>query len=210
MIDNGSLLWWKTSRFRKTSIDDTDEMRNSRILRTAAFLSIIGMFIISWASVVGAEEPSEPQVKAAFVYNFTKFVQWPNHILPPGEPQLSLCVLGNDHLADTLDSLKGKTTSGRQLSVRRIAGPEDAGRCHIVYIGRSERDQARNILKGMKSGILTIGDMPQFASSGGIINFVIVESRVSFEVNVDAAEKAGLRISSQLLKLAQIVKEGGR
>jgi hypothetical protein len=179
-------------------------------LRAAVFLSIAGIFIMVWASIVVAEEPSEPQVKAAFVYNFTKFVQWPNHILPPGEPQLSLCVFGSDPLADALESLKGKSASGRQLSVRRITGVEDAGRCQIVYVGRSERDQARNILKGIKAGILTIGDMNQFTSSGGIINFVIVENRVSFEINIDAAERSGLKISSQLLKLAKIVKDGSR
>jgi hypothetical protein len=94
--------------------------------------------------------------------------------------------------------------------VRRITGVEDAGRCQIVYVGRSERDQARNILKGIKAGILTIGDMNQFTSSGGIINFVIVENRVSFEINIDAAERSGLKISSQLLKLAKIVKDGSR
>ena len=188
----------------------TGHMIYLRNLRAAAFLLIAGIFIMAWASVVMAEEPSESQVKAAFVYNFPKFIQWPNSTLPSGESKMTLCILGDDPLVDSLESLTGKIISGRQLSVRRIKGPDDASRCQIVYIGKSERDQTRNILKGMKEGVLTIGEMNHFASLGGIINFVIVENKVSFEINIDAAERAGLKISSQLLKLAKIVKDGSR
>ena len=185
-------------------------MTSLRNLQAAAFLSIAGILFMGWASIVVAEESAESQVKAAFVYNFTKFIQWPIRTLPPGEPKVSLCVLGDDPLGDSLESLTGKTTSGRQLSVRRIPRVEDSGHCQIVYICKSERDQARNILKGIKEGILTIGEMSHFTSSGGIINLLIVENRISFEINVDAAERAGLKINSQLLKLAKIVKEGSR
>jgi hypothetical protein len=189
---------------------ETDHMTYLRNLRAAVFLSIAGILLTAWAPIVLAEEPNESQVKAAFVYNFTKFIQWPSRTLPPGESKISLCALGEDPLGDILESLTGKITSGRQLSVRRITGVEDAGRCQIVYIGRSEREQVRNILKGIKEGVLTIGEMNHFASFGGIINFVIVENRVTFEINTDAAERAGLKISSQLLKLAKIVKDGSR
>lgn len=181
-----------------------------RRLRATVLFSMAGILLMAWVPIVFAQESDESKVKAAFVYNFTKFIQWPNSTLPPGETRMSLCILGEDHLGDALELLTGKTVSGRTLSVRRIKGPDDAGRCQILYIGRSERDQARNILKGMKEGILTIGEMNQFASSGGIINFGITESRVSFEINIDAAERAGLKISSQLLKLAKIVRDGGK
>jgi len=185
-------------------------MKCFRNLRTAVFFSFAGMLLMVWVSIVFAQEADESKVKAAFVYNFTKFIQWPNSTLPPGETKMSLCVLGNDHLGDALESLTGKIVSGRQLSVKRIKGPDDAGRCQILYICGSESNNARNILKGMKEGILTIGEMNQFASFGGIINFSVTENRVSFEINTDAAERAGLKISSQLLKLAKIVRDGSR
>jgi len=174
------------------------------------FISICGAFAGPGASVAAPGEPTEFQVKAAFVYNFVKFVQWPRDSFPAtGDAPISICVLGQDHLGDALESLKGLTAYGRNLSVRRIAGQAEVDRCQVLYLCKSERDAMPQILKGMRAGVLTIGDMKSFASAGGIINFVIAGNRVSFEINVDAAEKARLKISSQILKLAKIVKEGG-
>ncbi len=155
-------------------------------------------------------ETTEFQVKAAFVYNFVKFVQWPRDAFPAtGDSPISICVLGQDPLGEALESLKGLTAYGKSLSVRRIAGQGEIDRCQVLYLCKSERGAMANILKGTKAGVLTIGDMKSFASAGGIINFVIVDNRVSFEINVEAAERARLKISSQILKLAKIVKEGG-
>ncbi len=183
--------------------------------RLAGFGAIILIFICGafagpGASIAGSAETTEFQVKAAFVYNFVKFVQWPHDSFPAtGDAPISICVLGQDPLGDALESLKGLTAYGRNLSVRRIAGQGEADRCQVLYLCRSEREAMGNLLKGMKAGVLTIGDMKSFASAGGIINFVIVDNRVSFEINVDAAERAKLKISSQILKLAKIVKERG-
>jgi hypothetical protein len=94
--------------------------------------------------------------------------------------------------------------------VQRIAKVEDASRCQIVYVSKSEQDKAKNILKEIKEGVLTIGEINHFASSGGIINLVISKNRVSFEINTDASERAKLKISSHLLKLAKIVKDDAR
>jgi hypothetical protein len=194
---------------------DTEEDRRDFVKRLTAFgaivlISVCVAFAGPGASSAGSVETSEFQVKAAFVYNFVKFVQWPRDSFPAtGDVPISICVLGQDPLGDALESLKGLTAYGRNISVRRIAGQAEIDRCQVLYICKSERDAIVNILKGMKAGVLTIGDMRSFASTGGIINFVIVDNRVSFEINVDAAEKARLRISSQILKLAKIVKEGG-
>jgi hypothetical protein len=185
-------------------------MMHPRNLWIAVLLLVAAIIPAARTPIAVAEESNESQVKAAFVYNFTQFVQWPNHSLTYGEPKMSLCALGDDPLANTLDLLRGKNTSGGPLSVMRITRVEDAGQCQILYIGKSERDQARNILKGIGAGVLTIGEMDHFASSGGIINFVIVGNRVSFEINTDAAERARLKISSHLLKLAKIVKDDSK
>ena len=149
---------------------------------------------------------TEFQVKAAFVYNFIKFVQWPPESFVTASSPISVCVFGRDPLEEALYSLEGKSAQGRGLLARRISGLAEADRCQVLFLGRSERESVRNILKGVKVGVLTVGDMQSFAASGGMINFVMVENRVSFEINVEAAEKARLKISSQLLRLARIVK----
>jgi hypothetical protein len=173
-------------------------------------ICICGVCAGPGAPISGSAETTEFQVKAAFVYNFVKFVQWPHDSFPAaGDAPISVCVLGQDPLGDALESLKGLTAYGRNLSVRRIAGQTEVDRCQVLYLCKSERDVMANVLKGTKGSVLTIGDMKSFATTGGIINFVIVDNRVSFEINVDAAERARLKISSQILKLAKIVKEGG-
>jgi hypothetical protein len=195
----------------KEPSDEAHCMMHFRNLQAAAFLAIASIILLMiWPSIVMAEEPNESQIKTAFIYNFTQFIQWPNRVPTSGEAKMSLCILGDDPLANTLELLKGKATSGGPLSVIRIAKVEDAGRCQIVYVGKSEKDQMKNILKDVRAGVLTIGEMNHFASSGGAINLVVAGNRVSFEINTDATERAGLKISSHLLKLAKIVKDDAR
>jgi len=157
------------------------------------------------ATRVESLESDASQVKTAFVYNFIKFVQWPPEILPPEEHRITLCLLGNDSLADAVELLTGKTANGKLLFVKRITSSEDASACQVLYLAKSEENKMGNILKSMKGGVLTIGDMKNFASFGGTINFVQAKNRISFEINLDAATAAGIRISSQLLRLATIV-----
>jgi len=155
-----------------------------------------------------ASDPSE--VKAAFVYNFIKFVSWPSETWPPDASGIALCVMGNDPLGSALHSLSGKTANGKMLTVKRVTRREETSDCQILYICRSEAKEMREILRREKTGVLTIGDMKHFASSGGIINFVLTDNRVSFEINTDAATAGGIRISSQLLRLATIVRKDSR
>jgi hypothetical protein len=183
------------------------------VKRVTAFRAIV-LFVFCailagpGTSLNASAETTEFQVKAAFVYNFIKFVQWPPESFVTTSSPISICVFGRDPLEEALYSLEGKSAQGRGLSVRRISGLGEADRCQVLYLGRSEREMVGNILKGLKVGMLTIGDMQPFADSGGMINFVMVDNRVSFEINVEAAEKARLKISSQLLRLARIVKAG--
>lgn len=171
----------------------------------------IGIMMGPGVSLAVSPGPAESEVKAAFVFNFIKFVEWPRGTFPPGEKPLTLCVLGQDPLGEALGSLEGKTAQSRKIEVRRVSTPGDAEGCQVLYVCRSEAEQMTVILRRMKPGVLTIGDMRYFASSGGIINLILLDNRISFEISVDAAEKAGLKISSQLLKLAQVVRsQGGR
>jgi len=184
------------------------ERMSFRIL-LLAFLSVMLQSRLN-AIPVQAAGPDPSLVKAAFAYNFIKFVSWPPETLPPEATGITLCVLGNDPLGNALESLSGKTVNGKLLTVKRMKNREEASDCHILYICKSESKQVKDILRSTRGGVLTIGDMKHFASVGGIINFIFVDSRISFEINTDAAATGGIRISSQLLRLAKIVRNGNR
>jgi hypothetical protein len=154
---------------------------------------------------------SEYQVKAAFLYTFTKFVDWPEE--PSGEVQANsaICVIGDDPFGEYLDTLvQGKQLNGRPIIVKRMKRGESGRSCRIVFISSSEKGHLRPILDSLRgSSALTVGDMENFARSGGMVNLVVEGKHVQFEINVDAAKRAGLTISSKLLGLAKIVHGDG-
>jgi len=151
---------------------------------------------------------SEYRVKAAFVYNFAKFIDWPAEAFPNGRAPLALCILGKDPFGVALETIKGKTVKDRKLVIQHLARIEDLERCHILFISASEEKHLERILKTLKgSNVLTIGEVRQFAELGGMIHLTMKENKVRFEINVDAAERAGLKISSKLLKLAEVVRD---
>jgi hypothetical protein len=151
-------------------------------------------------------KPEEYQVKAVYLFNFGKFIEWPQGT--PKDNLFGVCVLGHDPFGATLDAtINGEIIEGKKLVARRIAGIQDAANCRILFIGMSEANHVKQILASVeRTGVLTVSDMPDFTSSGGMIQFVLRENKVRFEVNLSAAEKAGLTFSSQLLKVATTVK----
>ena len=158
------------------------------------------------------EPPSEYQVKAAFLYNFVKFVEWPvDTFADPGAPFV-LGVLGEDPFGSVLEqTLKGKTVNGRALVIRGVKQGKDLRTCHILFVSSSEIRHLDQILESLKgSSVLTVGEMERFAQSGGAVNFVLEQNRVRFEINPEAAARARLRISSKLLALARIVADERR
>ncbi|OPY89296.1 MAG: hypothetical protein A4E72_01146 [Syntrophus sp. PtaU1.Bin208] len=189
---------------------EADSAKAAKLCRIFLFLFLSLMLLKLNVSRVDAAGPDPFQVKAAFVYNFLKFVSWPPEALPPEASKITLCILGDDSLGAAIESLSGKTISGKALSVKRIKRREDASECEIIYLCKSESRHMKEILQNVKSGVLTIGDMRNFASSGGMINFVMINNRVSFEINPDAAATGRIRISSQLLRLAKIVRDDDR
>ncbi len=157
-----------------------------------------------------AKEPNkEYYVKAAFLLNFTKFIEWPSQALPDTSSIITICILGEDPYGDALKTIEGKLVRERKLIVKKASSVEDIGECHILYVCKSERKNLSEVLLRTKDmSILTVADMKIFCKSGGIVNFITLKKKVRIEINVEAAKRAGLKISSKLLNLSKIVKEG--
>lgn len=155
----------------------------------------------------GAERASEYAVKAAFIYDFSKFVTWPSKAFQAPDSPVSICVLGDNPFGGTLARMvAGKSIGGRGFKVLYPPGAPDAGQCQIVFISRSKHDQIGGILESLRGrSVLTVGDTPGYAAQGVMINLYLEDDRVHFEINDQAALKAGIRISSKLLSLARLV-----
>jgi hypothetical protein len=154
--------------------------------------------------------PTEYQVKAVFLFNFSQFVDWPAAAFADRRSPLVIGVLGRDPFGATLDEIvRGETVNGRPLAVRRYESIEQLDTCHILFIERSQVEQFDTIIAALKGrSILTVGDFAGFARRGGIIRFVTVGNKIRLRVNLVAAQQARLTISSKLLRPAQIVEPG--
>jgi hypothetical protein len=151
----------------------------------------------------------EYQVKAAFLYNFAKFVEWPaNTFASPGEP-VTICVLGRNPFGPILENMvQGKTVTGRPLAVRMPADLQHLGKCQILFIAASEKKRAWMVIDQIaKANILTVGETDEFTAVGGMVNLKLDGTRVRIQIARDAVEHARLLISSQLLSLAEIVRK---
>jgi hypothetical protein len=156
---------------------------------------------------IEASPPSEYQIKAAFLLNFTKFIEWPASE-GAGSP-FSICVMGDDPFGPVLDQLvEGETVGGRKIAVRRIRaeGNADAqGSCAILYVSKQEQS-VQTVLAGVGQGVLTVGEGDSFLDGGGMIAFILENRRVRFNIDQGAAQKAGLKLSSRLLGVARSVR----
>jgi hypothetical protein len=157
-----------------------------------------------------ASNHSEYEVKAAYLYNFGRFVDWPQDAPPVRASDFAICVLGDDPFGRALDStISGEKIDGKSVIARRVAKIEEAADCRVLFIGIVESAQVKAILSTLgKSSILTVSDEPQFVREGGMVQFVLVDGRVRFEINLGAARQAGLSLSSDLLKVAVGVRQG--
>src|ERR1700733_15417010 len=169
---------------------------------TAVFAGIL------LALCVHSQVLDEYQVKAAFLYNFAKFVEWPPQAFKTPKDPILVCVLGRNPFGNALEeAIRGKSIAGRTFAYRRVSDAESASACQILFVGSEESKHFRALLESLKPmGILTVGEAQGYATGGGVINFKLDEGRVRFEINVDAAEHEQLHISAKLLSLAQIVK----
>ena len=181
--------------------------RGSTIRRTAA----VG-FVMALGDCLTAGSPEQPfdeyQVKAAFIYNFAKFVQWPSNTFASSNEPMAICVLGQNPFGHSLeDTVAGRAIEGRSLVVRHISIVNQAAGCQILFISSAENKRPLPILAEVKTpGILTIGESDASAADSVVINFKLEGGKVRFEINLEAAEREKLRISSRLLSLAHIVE----
>jgi hypothetical protein len=163
-------------------------------------LSILACF----STIVAQEKPSEEQVKAAFLYNFAKFTEWPASAFKNKTSDFVIGVLQNDNFAGKLtDLVKNKQVQGRAIKITIDDSPENLKGCHIVYTGTISSPLLESTLSTFdKLPILTVGDASGFVQLGGIIRFFPLDEKIRFEINAEKANSAGIRISSKLLKLA--------
>ena len=163
--------------------------------------------LLAAGSPLAAQVFNEYEVKAAMLYKFAGFVEWP--AAPAGAP-LCIGVLGHDPFGPALDrAIQGKSINGRPFVVRRFKIGRDTGNCQIVFVDSSEKKELREILDRLRrEPVLTVGDTPGFCEDGGIVNLELADSHVHFQINPEAAELAGLVVSSKLLSLASIVHGG--
>ncbi|MGH9750575.1 MAG: YfiR family protein [Candidatus Polarisedimenticolia bacterium] len=156
------------------------------------------------AGILPAAPATEYEVKAAYLYYLATFIEWPEGVFASADEPFSVCVLGEDPFGPVLDAiLTGKTVHARRLAVRRLASLPAEGRCHLLFISTSEQKRLPRILDGLQdAGVLTVGEMRRFVERGGHVVLRLEERRVRFSINLQAAQRAGLRISAQLLKLA--------
>jgi hypothetical protein len=152
---------------------------------------------------------NEYQVKALFLYNFARYVEWPSQSFKAANDPIVICILGQNPFGDALEqATTGNAIAGRPLVVREVSNVQQPVNCHILFVTSSERKRFRAMAANLKgSAVLTVGETPGFTADGGVINFKLQDGKVRFEINVDAAGQERLHISSKLLCLAQIVKK---
>ena len=173
---------------------------------------VSAMALRSHAEGLESSDSSEYLIKAGFIYNFAKLVEWPTTAFAQAESPIVIGILGDDPFGATLDRIVAdKKINGRGFAVKRLKWTKelkDLRDCNILFVSSSEKEHMDGVVDAIKwLPILTIGDVPGFARRGGIMNFTLEDNKIRFEVNVEAAKRADLTISSRLLTLARIVQQ---
>jgi YfiR/HmsC-like len=186
------------------------DVRNLKMLLLAVLL--VAVSVPAPKANADTNGTSEYDVKAAFLFHFAQFVEWPAEAFLSAESPLTYCTVGEDAFRGALDeSVKGKRIGNRPLRVLHLREREPVGGCQVLFIGAGQKGRQTEELASAKGRpMLTVGETADFAQEGGIIGFFLEEKKVRFEINVGAAEKAGLKISAKLLALAKTVLGNAR
>jgi hypothetical protein len=196
-----------------------DDDRNARYRASAAngwnavsrFVLVALCTLFAGGSLAVDESPQdiEQRVKAAFLFKFGGYVEWPERVFPRGDSPLVIGVAGADVLAEELSRItSGRTMNGRPVTVRRIRSVEQAASVHVLFISRSEAGRLGELLPMTQAQpVLTVTETEKGLAQGSVINFVVADNRVRFEVSLGAANRNGLRIGAPLLAVAQRVQE---
>jgi hypothetical protein len=168
----------------------------------------LGVSLIAGQHPATAQHASSHEVTAGFVYNFAKFTEWPEEVLPQGAP-LILCIADSVRVVKALEAATGgQAVDGHILVIRTVDLDGKLSSCHLVYAGGVDARRGATLIETLKgASVLTLSDLDRFALRGGTANLFVEEGRMRFAVNLDAARRARLRLSSRLLALAKIVKE---
>ena len=171
---------------------------------------LFGVVVCLLAVVAQAQSATEYQVKAAFLFNFAKFVEWPAEAFPGPDAPLQICVWGTDPFGRDFEQLVAdKAVNGHRIEVVHPEGIPQARACHILFATSPQKQHVQQILQGLKgASVLTVGDTEGFAQMGGMIGFILDNNRVRFEINQKAAEQARLKLSARLLTVAKTVLTG--
>ena len=200
-------------RFRRTTRNALRPLNLRRLSSQAGlallFLALALAVALAWVPGLRAQSAlqREYEIKAAYLYNFINYIGWTADQLPPAGGALTVGILGESPFGPALEPLKGKQIKGRTIAVKQLGSVKDLEQCQIVFICTSEKSRLPEILGQLKDAhVLTVSDIEGFAEQGGIINFISERNKVRFEINPEAARRTGLTISSELLKLAKLVK----
>jgi hypothetical protein len=154
---------------------------------------------------------SENEVKAAYLYNFAKYVEWPASVFSRENTPLTICIVGSSPLNEVIETLAGKNIKNRRLVIRQFSKIEDLSECHILFINSSVKTPLNQILTSAASrSILTVSDLKGFTAAGGAIEFVPIDGKIRFMINNRTAQLAKLQISSHLLRLAISATENSK
>ena len=194
-------------------------------MKIKPYILLLTLFILVLVAAprirADSEEIKEYQIKAAFLYNFINFVEWPKEKAADSNEPITIGIIGKDPFGKAFEPLKDKLTKGKQVLIKRFVSLKESKlstdqieairKCHLLFICNSEKEQLKEIINLVQGhSILIVGDMDGFLESGGIINFVIEDNKVRFEINNYTAKQAKLNIRSKLLRLAKRVIEEDR
>jgi len=167
---------------------------------------LVRLYLPAAACAQGSDaQPSEFQVKAAYLLNFARFVEWPATAFPSPDAPLTICILGDDPFGSTLDRLlEGESVDGHRLAIQKLRRAPAPKTCQVLYVAANEGEPAK-LLRSLDREILTVGEGENFLRDGGMLAFLLEGRRVRFSVNLPAATRADVKLSSKLLNVAKSV-----
>lgn len=187
-------------------------LENRQIYPPAVRTIMVAAMVVLPLAVALAQGYNETEVKAAFLYHFTAYIEYPPDAFSSSQAPFTIGVLGKGNILSALQqAVRGKNVKGRAIVVKQVGVGQELRECHIVFVMDAEGKNLPRILEILGDApVLLVGESENFAAKGGMIGFFVEQNRVRFEMNIDAARRAHLTISSKLLSLARIVKEKRR
>ena len=179
-----------------------------RTLRPRLFLAVVAATTLSVSFRAYAQTATAATITSAFLYNFAKFTEWPPDTLAAGQ-RIALCVIGDNAVGDALEqTIKGHAIESHELTVEMVRADGNLRSCHLLYVSGLDAKRSLHLIESLKAApVFTASDADKFAELGGVAQLTLENGRMQFAINVAAAQRARLQLSSKLLSLAQIIKE---